>query len=120
MRNRIYLAAVLSLVVSGCPFTKRVTGTITDIETNQPIGTCDVTMGLRHRHVNAAGRFRINARKWWEKMDVTCPGYEPQTVTVERSRGRYPVINVEMSRKRRTGHATNRSADESVRPPEME
>lgn len=90
-------AVVLGIIacLTGCS-SVRVTGTVTDAANGHGVSPCGITIGPRYVNTDLAGRYSVDARTWWNKMQVTCLGYESQTVSVDFSKSRYPKIDLQM------------------------
>lgn len=93
--TKILVPLALALTVSACT-SIRVSGFVTDATTNVAVSSCGITFGHFYTHVDPAGHYVIKGRKSWAAMQVTAPGYEPQSVPVDSSKTRYPVVNIQL------------------------
>jgi hypothetical protein len=98
MRRQTVVALCCALALSACT-SIRVQGFVTDEKTGEPVGTAGVTLGERYTHVDTAGHYVLNVRKYWKNMQVVAPGYEIRTMKVDLSGHRAPQINVQMTPK---------------------
>jgi hypothetical protein len=104
MRTRATSLSILiavSVFLSGCAM--KVSGFITDAETDEPVSTAGVMIGKRYVHVDPAGHYEIKTRRYTrEPLVVVAKGYEKASVSVATAETRYPQVNVALSPTKRT------------------
>jgi hypothetical protein len=98
-RVPITMALLAALALAGCSM--RVSGYITDAETNEPVSTAGISLGPKYVHVDTAGHYSIKAaRHTEEKLAVVAKGYEKAAVSIDSSKSRFPQVNVALTPKR--------------------
>jgi hypothetical protein len=86
----------VSVFLSGCSM--KVSGFITDAETDEPVSTAGVMVGKRYVHVDPAGHYEIKTRRYTkEPLVVVAKGYEKASVSVATAETRYPQVNVALT-----------------------
>lgn len=114
MRLLPAVVAVAALSLSACT-SMRITGTVTDQRTGEPITHGGVVSGPRSAPTDFLGRYVIGVDRSWKTMQVIAKGYEPKNVSFESASSRYPIIDIQMSPKPgRPGHVP---ADAASGPP---
>lgn len=96
--KRLLLLPVL-LTLAGCP-SMRVQGFITDAETREPVGTCQVTVGRAYAHSDPAGHYMIVARRKefrTKPMNLVCKGYEPRSLDAYQFRTKNRYIDLQVT-----------------------
>ncbi|MFN2376777.1 MAG: hypothetical protein ABR538_09585 [Candidatus Binatia bacterium] len=96
MKRRFILVALCAFALGGCT-AMRVSGTISDAVTGEPVGGCGVTVATRVVVSDFRGQYSAKVRRGHRPMSVVCPGYELQQLEVDSSKTRRPTVNVQMT-----------------------
>lgn len=96
MKGKFILAVLCTCTLGSCT-AMRVTGTISDAVTGEPIGGCGVTVATRVVVSDFRGQYSAKVRRGRRPMTVVCPGYELQNLEVDSSETRRPTVNVQMT-----------------------
>ena len=98
MRSRALLLGIM-LLLAACNM--RVTGTVSDAASGQPIGACAVSVDQVYTHTDPMGRYNLVTRhRRQESIKYVAPGYAVMTKTINAEDTRYPVLDVELRRLR--------------------
>lgn len=94
-----FISLLVIAFVAGCG-SMRVSGFITDAETQKPVGTCQVTLAKYYAHSDPAGHYSITMRRKLAKripLKLVCEGYETRSVDVYKWRARSREINLQVT-----------------------
>lgn len=87
----------VSALSAGCS-AMRISGTVVDSETGEPAGSCYVTVASETVLTDFAGKYKTKVRRRKvTTLDVVCNDYEPQSLTIDKSKSRRQVVDVEMT-----------------------
>jgi hypothetical protein len=92
-------AVVAALVLSaGCAM--RITGTVRDASSGQPVGGAVLSANDGHRRLivtDPAGGFAVKTKRRPTNLTVSAPGYDTTTIVVP-SDNKYPIVEVDLQR----------------------
>lgn len=92
------LAGLALVALAGCQ-SMRISGTVRDRLTAEPVLRGEVSSGPRVVSLDPIGRYQISVYRSWKTLDVRCPGYETRTLEFGNLDSRYPVIDVQLEPK---------------------
>lgn len=117
LRKTITTLTVLAVLFTGCTG-MRISGVVLDSETGDPAGNCYVTVAAETVLTDFAGQYRTKVRRRKvDQMEVICADYEPQTLTIDKSKSRRQVVDVQMVPIKRQRARVNREPQAALTRP---
>lgn len=79
-----YLLLTSTLLFGFSSYGQKITGTVVDKATGQPVAGAIATLGNLETHTNALGKFEITAPAWRDSLKIVHFAYKPYTVIINK------------------------------------